>query len=75
VEPAIVAAERLWAMGFPFHTRKRFPGVELVADDADFRVGSGDRVSGAMSDILLALAGRNAGLDGLSGPVPTVARR
>jgi uncharacterized protein (TIGR03083 family) len=75
VEPAVVAAERLWAMGFPFHTRKRFPGVELVADDADFRVGSGDRVSGAMSDILLALAGRNAGLDGLSGPVPTVARQ
>ena len=75
VEPAIVAAERLWAMGFPFHTRKRFPGVQLVADDADFRVGSGDRVTGAMSDILLAMAGRKAGLDGLSGPVPAVARQ
>jgi uncharacterized protein (TIGR03083 family) len=75
LEPAVVAAERLWAMGFPFHTRKRFPGVELVADDADFRVGSGERVSGSMSDILLALAGRKAGLDGLSGPVPAAARQ
>lgn len=74
-EPAVAAAERLWALGFPFHTRKRFPGVELVADDADFRVGSGDRVSGSMSDILLALAGRKAGLDGLSGPLPAVARQ
>jgi len=75
LEPAVVAAERLWAMGFPFHTRKRFPGVELVADDMDFRVGSGDPVTGAMSDILLAMAGRKAGLDGLSGPVPAVARQ
>jgi hypothetical protein len=46
-------------------------GVHLTQSAAS----SGDRVSGAMSDILLALAGRNAGLDGLSGPVPTVARR
>jgi uncharacterized protein (TIGR03083 family) len=75
LEPAIVAAERLWAMGFPFHTRKRFHGVELVADDADFRVGSGERVSGSMSGILLAMAGRKAGLDGLSGPVPAAARQ
>lgn len=72
---AVVAAERLWAMGFPFHARKRFPGVELVADDVDFRVGSGERVSGTMTDILLALAGRKAGLDGLSGPLPAVARQ
>jgi hypothetical protein len=40
--------------------------VELVADDADFRVGSCNRVTGAMSDILLALAGRRPGLAGLS---------
>lgn len=75
VEAAVAAAERLWAVGFPFNTRKRFPGVEIVADDADFRVGAGERITGSMSDILLALAGRKAGLDGLSGPVPAVARR
>lgn len=69
-EPAVIAAERLWAMGFPFHARKRFAGVELVAVDANFRVGSGDRVSGTISDVLLALAGRKAGADRLTGPIP-----
>jgi uncharacterized protein (TIGR03083 family) len=72
-EPAVVAAERLWSMGFPFHTRRRFPGVQIVADDADFRVGAGERVSGSISDIVLALAGREIGLAGLSGPVPAAA--
>lgn len=71
--PAVIAAQRLWAMGFPFHTAKRFPGVQLIADDADFRVGAGDAVTGTMADILLALAGRRTGLDGLSGPVPAAA--
>ena len=75
VKPAVVAAERLWAMGFPFHTRKRFLGVELVATDADFTVGSGQRVTGSISDIVLALTGRRVGLDGLSGPVPAAAYR
>lgn len=75
LEPAAVAAERVWAMGFPFHARKRFPGVQLVADDADFRVGSGEQVTGAMADILLAVAGRQEGLAGLSGPVPAAAYR
>jgi hypothetical protein len=62
-------------MGFPVRARKRFAGVELVADDADFRVGSGARVTGPMSEVLLALAGRTVGLDGLSGPIPAAAYR
>ena len=60
-------------MKFPFYARKRFAGVELVADDADFSVGSGKGVTGPISDIVLALAGRKAGLNGLSGPVPAAA--
>jgi uncharacterized protein (TIGR03083 family) len=75
VEPAIIAAERLWAVGFPLHARKRFPGVQLVADDADFRIGSGDAVTGTMTDILLALAGRKWGVKRLSGQVPDAAYR
>lgn len=75
VEPAAIAAKRLWAMGFPFHARKRFPGVQLVADDADFRVGAGDPVTGSIADIMLALTGRQAGLAGLTGPVPAAAYR
>lgn len=75
VEPAIIAAERLWSMGFPLHARKRFPGVQLVADDADFRIGSGEAVTGTITDILLALAGRKCGVKRLSGQVPDVAYR
>ena len=74
-EPAVLAAQRLWTMGFPFHARKRFRGVQLVADDADFLVGAGEPVTGSMADILLALAGRRDGLARLSGPVPTAAYR
>lgn len=74
VEAAAMAAQRIWQMSFPFHARKRFAGVELVADDADFRVGSGARVTGSIADIVLALSGREAGVDGLSGPVPATAR-
>lgn len=75
VEPAALAAERLWAMGFPFHARKRFPGVRLIADDAEFHVGSGEPVTGTMADIMLALTGRKATLDRLTGPVPAAAYR
>lgn len=74
-EAAVLAADRVWTMGFPFHARKRFPGVALVADDADFRIGAGEPVTGAIGDILLALAGRRDGLAGLSGPVPAAAYR
>jgi uncharacterized protein (TIGR03083 family) len=60
-EAAVVAAGRLWDMTFPLQPRRRFPDVELVATDADFRVGSGARMSGPIADVLLALAGREAG--------------
>jgi uncharacterized protein (TIGR03083 family) len=73
VDAAVVAGRRVWEMGFPFRARTRFAGVELVADDADFHVGSGARVTGPMSELLLVLAGRQAGLAALSGPVPATA--
>lgn len=73
VEPAVIAAQRLWGMGFPFNAQTRWAGVRLVADDADFQVGEGDLVTGPISDILLALSGRRVGVDGLSGPVPATA--
>jgi len=60
--PAVVAAERLWGMGFPFRARKRFAGIELRATDADFRVGRGRPVAGPIGDIVLALSGRNSHL-------------
>jgi uncharacterized protein (TIGR03083 family) len=74
VDASVAAAERLWGMTFPLNPRKRFGAVELVATDVNFAVGSGRRISGAIADIVLALAGRQVGLDGLSaarGPLTT----
>lgn len=60
--PAVIAAERLWSMGFPFHARRRFAGIKLRATDADFRAGSGRPVSAPIRDVVLALSGRNSHL-------------
>jgi uncharacterized protein (TIGR03083 family) len=62
VAAAVIAAERLWKMGFPFHARKRFPNVTFTATDADFRVGDGHVVRGPIQDIVMTLSGRRAGL-------------
>jgi uncharacterized protein (TIGR03083 family) len=68
VEPAMAAADRVWAMSFPFRARRRLAGRELVATDAPWRAGSGDRVEGPMGSLLLLLTGRAAALTDLSGP-------
>ncbi|MFY9921843.1 MAG: maleylpyruvate isomerase family mycothiol-dependent enzyme [Mycobacterium sp.] len=59
---AVVVAERLWKMGFPFNARRRFPNVSFIATDADFSVGDGDVVRGPIQDIVMTLSGRRAGL-------------
>ena len=66
-DAALAAADRVWTMGFPYRAAKRFAGIELEATDADFRVGQGQPAAGPISDILLVLSGRSAGLAGLSG--------
>ncbi len=68
VESAMVAADRVWTMSFPFRARKRLAGRELVATDAPGRAGSGARVEGPMASLLLLLTGRPAALADLSGP-------
>lgn len=68
VAAAVVAAERLWGMRFPLRPQKHFAGLALIATDAPFAVGSGEPVSGAIGDIVLALAGRRPGLLALTGP-------
>jgi uncharacterized protein (TIGR03083 family) len=62
VPAAVIAAERLWKMGFPFNARKRFPNVTFTATDADFSVGDGNVVRGQIQDIVMTLSGRRAGL-------------
>lgn len=62
VPAAVVAAARLWTMGFPFNARKRFPETQFRAIDADFTVGRGELVQGPIQDIAMALSGRPAAL-------------
>ncbi len=62
IPPALIVAERVWKMGFPFNARKRFPNVTFTASDADFTVGDGEVVRGPLQDVVLTLAGRPAGL-------------
>jgi uncharacterized protein (TIGR03083 family) len=47
--------------------KKRTKGLRFVATDVDWSYGEGPEVRGAGQDLLLALAGRPAGLDGLAG--------
>jgi uncharacterized protein (TIGR03083 family) len=47
---------------------RRLPGVRLVASDVDWSHGSGPEVTGPAASLALAISGRPAGLDALSGP-------
>ena len=47
--------------------KARTAGLTLRATDADWTVGSGPEVTGPMLALTLAVAGRSAGLEGLSG--------
>ena len=58
IPAAVVAAERVWKMGFPFNARKQFRNTAFTATDADFSVGSGDEVRAPIQDILMTLCGR-----------------
>ncbi|CAL9484581.1 hypothetical protein SUDANB121_03126 [Nocardiopsis dassonvillei] len=68
LDAAPAAADRVWTMGWPFHARRRLAGLRLVATDADWEVGAGERVEGPVAAFLLLLTGRTAMLDRLSGP-------
>jgi uncharacterized protein (TIGR03083 family) len=47
--------------------KKRSEGLHLVATDVDWEHGSGPTVSGPAIALLLAMSGRRAGLDDLTG--------
>lgn len=65
---AAFCATRVWAMGFPFHARRRFRDVRLVATDIPWAAGSGRELTAPIDAILLALTGREAGLSRLNDP-------
>jgi uncharacterized protein (TIGR03083 family) len=56
--------------------KKRVAGLRLVGTDTDWRTGDGPEVRGPTLSLLLAMAGRRAGLDDLQGDgVATLASR
>src|SRR5438105_1260947 len=60
---------------FPVGGRKRIDGLRLVATDTGWAHGSGPEVSGPASSLVLAMTGRRAGLDGLTGDGVAVMRQ
>ena len=54
--------------------KRRVDGVTLQATDADWRRGSGPEVSGSMIALLMAITGRTAALDDLTGDGVAVLR-
>jgi uncharacterized protein (TIGR03083 family) len=67
IEAAVVAAEDLWRIGFPFHARRRLAGHRLVATDADWSAGEGTEISGPIEALVMLLAGRTATIPRLTG--------
>lgn len=73
LDAATTAATRVWDMPWPMSTtfapRRRLAGLRLVATDAVWAVGEGDRVEGPVQTLLMVLTDRAAAVqDQLSGP-------
>jgi uncharacterized protein (TIGR03083 family) len=65
---AIAACLEMYSKaGFPVGGKRRIAGLRLVADDVDWSHGDGPEVAGGGLSLLLAMTGRPAGLQGLSG--------
>ena len=67
LDAAVVAADDLWRIGFPFHARRRLAGHRLVATDTGWAVGEGAEISGPIEALVMLLAGRAATIPRLTG--------
>jgi uncharacterized protein (TIGR03083 family) len=57
-EAAAVAATRAWHKNWPFRTRRRLDGLQLMATDVPWTAGSGQPVRAQIADLLLLVTGR-----------------
>lgn len=55
---AVTVANHLWRMRFPVNPSRGLAGYRLIAEDADFAVGSGARLRAPIRDLVLVLSGR-----------------
>jgi len=79
--PGVVPEDRMRATldrmknaGFPVGNKKRVAGVKLVATDMDWTFGEGPEVRGTGEALLMAMCGRKAALDDLTGDGVTTLR-
>lgn len=61
-ETLVEVADCLKGIGFPLGTTKRISGLRLTATDAPWSTGDGPSVEGPAESLILAMAGRPAGL-------------
>jgi uncharacterized protein (TIGR03083 family) len=66
-DAAVAGSTHVWSKGFPFSARKRFRGYRVEATNAPFATGEGAVVRGPIEAVLLALTGRRAGVEQLTG--------
>jgi uncharacterized protein (TIGR03083 family) len=65
---ALVACLDLYkGANFPVGAKKRIAGLRLSATDIDWTYGDGPEVTGPAMSLVMVMAGRPAGLDGLEG--------
>jgi uncharacterized protein (TIGR03083 family) len=75
-DSAVACLEMYKTASFPVGGKKRIRDLRLTATDAQWTCGDGPEVSGPSTSLLLAMTGRAAGLDGLTGDgVPTLRDR
>jgi uncharacterized protein (TIGR03083 family) len=63
----VEVAEGLKSVGFPLAAKKRIAGLRLAATDVGWSCGAGPEVEGPLESLILAMAGRPAGLEDLTG--------
>jgi uncharacterized protein (TIGR03083 family) len=75
-EASVACLDMYTTASFPVGGKKRIAGLRLSATDTGWTYGDGPIVSGPSTSLLLAMTGRAAGLEGLSGDgVPTLRER
>lgn len=67
-ETLLATADFVYASGGVDGVRRRWRGLRFVADDLVWAAGRGREVRGPVRGLLLAMAGRRAGLDLVHGP-------
>jgi uncharacterized protein (TIGR03083 family) len=68
VEGARQVADLFKGTDLALGTKSRIEGLRLIATDTDWSHGEGEEVAGPMMSLVLAMTGRPAGCDDLTGP-------